>query len=372
MYLIKNATIHIGNGNVIKNSDILIEDKKIKNIGENISSPEATVIDATGKEVYPGFIDPISAIGAMGIPTSHSDNAEKSNPLMPEMDISYSIDPDEITTQEFYKSGITCIGLSPNNSNIIGGKIAAFKTAKDKFSNRLVGKNLAMKCSVTTQPKAVYGDKGVMPMTKMGIFGLINDNISILKNKEEKDYTTKDKEFKNLVEGKINPIIAAETKSEIDAAITVFSNMSKKLTISDAYEFDRSLDKIIDTKTSIIIGNISYLSQATKHNMKLEKLQNVLDAGGMVALTNTCEGFSEGREVLMWTAIDIYRAGINSEDVVKMLTLFPAKILGIEDKVGSIEVGKDADISIFSANPIETYKAKAETVFINGEVIFNG
>ncbi|MEF9983170.1 MAG: amidohydrolase family protein [Oscillospiraceae bacterium] len=371
MYIIKNAKIHIGNGEILENSDIIIDGKIIKQIGKNLSATNAEIIDGTNKEVFPGFIDPTSSIGAMGIPTSHTDNAEKSNPLMPEMDISYSIDPDEVTRQEFYKSGITTVGLSPNNTCVVGGQIAVFKTAQDKFSNRLVAKKVAMKCAVTSEVKSVYGERNTMPMTKMGIFGLINDTVLQLENKEEKDYTTKDKEFKKLVNGEINPIISAETKSELDAAIEVFSKMSKKLTFVDAYEFDRSLDAILATKSSLIIGNISYLSQATKHNMQLCKLKDVIENGNLVAFTNTCVGYSEGREVLIWTAIDVYRAGIKSEDVVQMLTLNPAKILGVDNRIGSIEVGKDADIAIFSANPVETYAAKAETVLINGEVIYN-
>lgn len=371
MYIIKNGTVHIGNGEVLTNTDILTDGKIIKEIGKNIKNSDAKIIDATGKEVFPGFIDPVSSIGCMGIPTSNLDNSEKSSPLMPEMDISYSIDPDEVTRQEFYKSGITTIGLAPNNACVIGGKMAAFKTAQDKFANRLVGKNLAMKCAVESTPKSVFGDRNTMPMTKMGLFGLINDTKVTLSKKEEKDYSTKDKALKEFFDGKINPIISAETKSEFDAAIEVFSKISDKLTFVDAYEFDRSLDGILKSKAGLIIGNISNLSQVTKHDMKLEKLIDVIANGNLVAFSNTCTGSSEGREVLLWTAIDVFRAGVSAEDVIKCLTLNPAKILGIDNKVGSIEIGKDADIAIYTANPVKTYAAIAETVLISGEVIYN-
>lgn len=369
MYIIKSGTVHIGNGQVLENTDILVNKGKIVKVEKNIECSEAEVIDAAGKEVFPGFIDPISSIGCTGSPTSYVDNAEKSSPIVPEMDITYSIDPDEVTRQEFYKTGITSVGLTPNNTCIIGGQIAVFKTAQDKFSNRLLRKKVAMKCSVTSAPKGYYGRKNTLPMTKMGIFGMINEAREKLNHTEEKDYSTRDKELKKLFDDKINPIIAAETKAEIDAAIEVFGKTNKNITISDAFEFDRSLDKVLENKVNLIIGNICELSQVTKHDMKLEKLQDLINNGNKIALTTSCGGSSEGREVILWTAIDIYRAGIDAEEVIKMLTSSPAQILGVDDRIGSIEEGKDADIVVYSAHPIKTYNAHVEKVLINGEVV---
>ena len=125
MYLIKNATVHIGNGTVLQQSDVLVEGKVIKEVGKDLSAEGAEVIDASGCEVFPGFIDPVSSIGAMGIPGRYLDNNEATNPITPEMNLRYSMDPDEVNRQEFYKSGITTVGLSPTNNNIMGGQIAS-------------------------------------------------------------------------------------------------------------------------------------------------------------------------------------------------------------------------------------------------------
>ena len=83
MYLIKNATVHIGNGTVLQQSDVLVEGKVIKEVGKNLSAEGAEVIDASGCEVFPGFIDPVSSIGAMGIPGRYLDNNEATNPITP-------------------------------------------------------------------------------------------------------------------------------------------------------------------------------------------------------------------------------------------------------------------------------------------------
>ena len=105
MYVIKNGTIHTGTGEVLENYDILIEGEKIKKIEKNICEADAEIIDATGKQVFPGFIDPHSSIGAMGIPTRYRDNAETTNVINPDLSVKYAIDPDEVNAQEFYKSG---------------------------------------------------------------------------------------------------------------------------------------------------------------------------------------------------------------------------------------------------------------------------
>lgn len=100
MYVIKNGTIHTGTGEVLENYDILIEGKKIKKIEKNICEADAEIIDATGKQVFPGFIDPHSSIGAMGIPTRYRDNAETTNVINPDLSVKYAIDPDEVNAQE--------------------------------------------------------------------------------------------------------------------------------------------------------------------------------------------------------------------------------------------------------------------------------
>ncbi len=369
MYIIKNGEVHIGDGNIMSNTDILIENGKISEIGKNLNKNGAEIIDATGKEVFPGFIDTLSSIGCMGIPTSYRDNSEISSPLMPEMDVSYSIDPDEVNAQEFYKTGVTSIGASPDDTALIGGKIAVFKTGKAKFADRLLKKNTAMKCSFTTAPKNYYGGKNMQPMTKMGMADLLMNNFQRVKTAEEKDLSTKDKELKKLLDGEINPIIAANSKSEIDAVMEIYGKECKNITLSDPFEFDRCLDKLLEKKVSVIMGNFCSLSRKTRHNMKMEKLNDLIENGNLIALSNTCSGFSEGREVILWSAIDIYRAGVPAEEVIKMLTINPAKILGVADRIGSIEKGKDADIVIYSAHPVKTYNAHVEKVFINGEVI---
>lgn len=371
MYLIKNGNVHIGDGSEAAILDILIEGNKIVNIGESLKSDEAIIIDAKGYEVFPGFIDPACAIGAVSKPDKFSDNDEISNPITPQLNIKYSMDPDELNAQEFYKSGITSVGLSPTHNNIMGGRIAVFKTAPDRFVNRLVKEKAALKCSVTSDVKRTYGKRNQLPMTKMGIFYLFRDSIRIARAKNYDDLEIKDKVILDIFNNNsMQLFVAASTKAEIDGILNLLMSETVKINLVDAFAFGDSLPEILERGTGIILGNLSMMSQIGKHGIDLKKINDLLANDNLVALTTSNGGYSEGREVFIWNAIEIFKAGINIEQIVKMMCLNPAIMLGVDDRIGSIEIGKDADISIYTNNPIKSYMARVKYSIINGEVVY--
>lgn len=370
MILIKNGSVHIGNGEVLSNCDIMIENNIIKRVAMDLQSDIAEVIDATGKEVFPGFIDPLSAIGSMGLPTSYMDNQEATDTLTPELNIRYSVDPDEISMQKFYLSGITTIGLSPTNSNIMGGQIAVFKTPAFKYSERYLKEKVALKCSVTNSIKDTYGKKDIAPKTKMGVFNILENalhSIAVTKGDELDD---KQRIIKKVLDGEMPLFIAAITKQEIDGLINLLSQYKNvKYYITDAFEYDRCVDSLINNIEGIIFGNFTNLSAMGRYNVDLSKVKSLLDSNKLVSFTTTAKGFSEGREVYLWNAIEMYKAGIEAEDIVKMMTSYPAKMLGVDEMIGTIEEGKHADIVVYSNNPIKTYDARIDHCIVNGRSV---
>ena len=356
MYLIKNGTVHTGTGKVLEEHDILVEGTKIRKIGKNLCEADAEIIDATGKQVFPGFIDPHSSIGAMGIPTRYRDNAETTNVINPDLSVKYAIDPDEVNAQEFYKSGITSVGFSPDHCNVIGGQITVCKTAPDHMANRIVKEHAAMKGSVCSTVKDVNGASNQMPKTRMGIFHLLKE--AIRKDDLLKKY-------------QMPFVIAAETAGEIQCLMELLKDEDIQLTIVDGFEFGDAIEELKEKKVGIIFGNFSNLSQISKHEIDLSRLKELVENGNRIAFTNTCKGASEGREVFIWSAIEVYRAGIDAEDVVKMMTIQPAEMLGVADRIGSIEVGKDADITIYSDHPVKSYAAHVQFCMINGKVVLS-
>lgn len=370
MYLIKNGTVHIGDGTVRECSDILIEGSKIVEVGVGIKRQDVKVVDASNMHVFPGFIDPHSSIGALGIPTMYMDNKEATSPITPEMNVRYSIDPDEVNNQEFYKSGITSIGIAPDNSNIVGGQITVFKTAPMKMNKRIVKDKAALKCSVAKEVKEEYGGKKQLPMTHMGIFYLLKETLRKAKcNKQEKLNESEKIILSAFDTGELPVFCAACTKGEITGLLHVLEDKKVSLNIVDAFGFSDCIEEIKQASSNIILGNINNMSQLAKHNMNLSKLKELIQNGNLIAFSNTNGGRSEGREVFLWNGIEVYRGEIEAEEVVKMMCINPAKMLGVDDRIGSIEVGKDADISIFTDHPIRSYRAKVVKSIVNGEVI---
>lgn len=371
MYLIKNATVHIGNGTVLQQSDVLVEGKTIKAVGKDLEAQGAQIIDATGCEVFPGFIDPVSSIGAMGIPGRYLDNNEATNPITPEMNLRYSIDPDEVNRQEFYLSGITTIGLSPTNSNVMGGQIAVCKTAPQKMGERLVKEHAALKCSVTSSVKETYGRRDQLPKTKMGTFYLFQESLRKARAEKEDERTQAQQVICDVFDNCSMPVfVAADTKLEIDGILHLMKDEKVQLTLVDGFCFADSIEQIKEQNVGLILGNVNGYSEFAKHGMDMTKLCELVENGNRVAFTNSNGGHSEGREVFIWSAIEAYRAGVPEEEVVRMMTEHPAHMLGIQDRVGTLEVGKDADLSVYTGNPVTTYAAKVKHSMINGEVIF--
>ena len=166
-------------------------------------------------------------------------------------------------------------------------------------------------------------------------------------------------------------VIAAETAGEIQCLMELLKDEDIQLTIVDGFEFGDAIEELKEKKVGIIFGNFSNLSQISKHEIDLSRLKELVENGNRIAFTNTCKGASEGREVFIWSAIEVYRAGIDAEDVVKMMTIQPAEMLGVADRIGSIEVGKDADITIYSDHPVKSYAAHVQFCMINGKVVLS-
>lgn len=371
MYLIKNGTVHIGNGEVIENCDVLTEGKLIRKVGCHLPEEGAEVIDATGCHVFPGFIDPVSSIGAMGIPSRYPDNNERTDPVVPEMNLRYSIDPDEVNAQEFYKSGITTVGLSAASNNLMGGQIAVCKTAPQRMGKRLVKEHAGLKCSVTSSVKSTFGSKDQLPMTRMGAFHLFKETLRAARAEEAEKRTTKQKAIIEVFDELKMPVFcAAQSKGEIDGLLHMMKDEKVQMYIVDAFDFAGSVEELKKQNVGLVIGNVNNCSQIAKYGMDLSKVVDLVENGNLIAFTNTNGGYSEGREVFLWTAIELYRAGVAAEDIVKMMCLHPAQMLGIEDRVGTLEEGKEADLSVFTGHPVTTYAASVAHSMVNGEVLF--
>ena len=170
MILIQKGTVHDGTGRILAKTDILIDAGKIIQIGQNLKASGAQVIDAEGKCVMPGWIDPLSGWGTAAGRGQARDNDETSDPLTPQLDVVYAFDPDSMMYQELWGYGITAAGVAASNNNVLGGSAAVFKAYGRTTEAMCVKANAAMKGSVDEKVKQTYGPRNSAPLTKMGIF----------------------------------------------------------------------------------------------------------------------------------------------------------------------------------------------------------
>lgn len=375
MMLIKNAMIHVGNGEILKDHDILIEDGIIKKVGKNIDKKDAKIIDASGKEVFPGFIEPMTSMGCVDFSSSFSDHEERSNPITPEMNIKYAFNPEEMELQTLYKRGVTSIGAIPGNSNIVGGQMAVFKTYGISPKKMLVKECVGLKCSVVGNIVETYGEKDMFPQTKMGIFNALKRILREAQEYMDKGEKVEKKDEKNEIFGRVLTkeiplFVAANTKQEIQSLIDVTKDYDIELVIYSGYQSDRCIEDIKLAGASLILGNLLDSSTQIYNDTEISKIKELIDDGVLVGISSSSSRALGDRETFLWNAIELYKAGIDSEKVVEIVTLNHAKLLGVADKIGSIEEGKEADIVIYTKNPIEYYDARITQTFIRGDIVY--
>ncbi len=375
MILIRGGTVHNGRGKVLKDTDILIEGKIIKEIGHAIEvSDDTEIFDAKGKLVFPGFIESLNVWGCMGPGWGDNDLNEISDPITPEMNVVYSFDQDSMMFQRVFEYGITSAGITPSTSNVLGGYAGVFKTYGKHPYEMLIKEKAAMVSSVTIETKKVYGSRNIAPMTRMGSFALLKKAlIKALDYKKDgnQDYDSKSDALQKVVNREVPLFVNCNTKSEMDAVELALKDFPIDVVFTGAFGVNENTGKIIKNKFSVILGDLTNAMSPVNSKVDFESIKKLMENGVDVAISSCGDKVSSGKESLLWNAILCYKHGLKSDDVLRMITSIPAKILGVDDKIGSIEVGKDADIVIWQDNPIETYTARVEATFINGENILN-
>lgn len=368
MLLIKNGCIHDGLGNVFENTDIIIESGIIKDIGKSLRCPNAIVKDASGKDIFPGFIDTINSYGC--VIGSQSDCAELTNPINPQMNIVYAFDQDGMNFQELYRCGITSSGISPLPTNVIAGQTAVFKTFGKSPYKMLVKEKAAMIASITSDVNKVFGVMHQSPMTKMATIALLIDTLKKASTYNKANgYDPVSESLVPVIEGNIPLFINCVTKAEMEAVLITlepFNNI--KIVITGAYDLTKD-DAIVHNKNiSYIMGDlISSMNNPSISNVKYSDIIELMKNGTQIAIGSYGNSYTSSKYSLLWNAITWYKNGLNAEEVLMRITSVPAKLLGVNDKIGSIEIGKHADLSIWTANPIKSYTASIDAVYIEGE-----
>ncbi len=384
MLVIKNALLHTMAGEIIKNGSIVVEGKKIIEVG-NVDLnqyKDAIIIDALGKIVTPGLVDPHCHIGVMeeGIRLEGNDTNEVSGPIYPELRGVDSVYMKDMAFEYTYKSGITTVNTGPGSANIIGGTFCAIKTFGESIEDVLIKEETCMKMALGENPKRVYGSSQKNPGTRMASAALMREwlfkardyhkkyNAWLNKEEDAKEppFDMKLHSLMRVFDGMIVKI-HAHRADDIETAIRISKEFNLNATIDHATEAYLIPELVKKSNVSCIIGPT--LGMASKYELvnKSFKSAKILDDHKIDFAIMTDHPVITLDTTLVQAALFV-KEGLSPERALEALTINAAKLNGIEDRVGSLEVNKDADIVIWDG-PIFDIMTRPQYVIIDGVVV---
>lgn len=388
MLIIKNCKLMNMNnidGDIV---DIYIEKGgKIKEIQESINLdnyPDVKVIDAKKRLVTPGLIEPHCHMGVYETGSRVGmDGNEMTNPSTPALRAIDAIDPMDSAYDVAIRHGVTTVVTGPGSGNIIGGIFTAMKTSGKILDKTLIKEEVAMKMALGENPKVSYGKKGKAPSTRMMSAAIMREEL--FKAKEYRDRYLKYKE--NKKDGKeekfeydlnmhnlmkvfdgLRVKIHAHQADDILTGIRVSEEFGLNYTIDHCTEGYMIVDELKSHNTQCIIGPI--VGGKTKLESRNKSLESgrILEEKGIDFAIMTDHPVIPIEGMLMQLAL-LVKHGLSREKALKGVTINAARVNGIEDRVGSIEVGKDADIVIWDVDPLDTM-SETGVVIIDGQVVY--
>lgn len=377
MLAIINAKVFDGTGNVIDNGKIVIEDGKFSQIGTSLSIPEGCkIIDVEGKIVTPGLIDVHTHLGVHeeGVGKAGQDVNETSSEVTSQVRSLDGINPFEPGFEVARKSGITTVQIMPGSANVIGGEMVVVKTKGTVVDQMVLREPSGMKAATGENPKNVHGGKGKMPTTRMGVAARLREKFieaEHYKMQFENGKVARNLGLENLckVLNKEIPLrVHAHRADDIATVLRLKREFNIDITIEHCTEGHLIADFIAEHDVMVSVGpTMSSKSKVELANKGWHTLVALTNAGVSVSITT--DHPVVGIEHLMTSAIMAVKNGLSETDALKAITINAAKHLGVEERVGSIEAGKDADFAIWSGDPFDLRSSVVKT-YIQGECVF--
>jgi imidazolonepropionase-like amidohydrolase len=382
--LIKNATVMTVTHGNIKNGSIYVKDGKIAAVGENVQAPsDATVIDAGGKYVTPGIVDSHSHIAL------DDDVNEATSPITPQMMMKDAFDYQDKAIYRALAGGVTTSLLLHGSANMIGGQAIVIKHKYGLGRDALLFPDAprSIKFASGENPKRVYGSKDQLPSTRMGNFAVQREALV-----QAKDYMREWDAYNDKVKRGDKDATPPKRDLKMEALADVLRG--KLMVQIHCYRADEFLTEIAMAK------EFGYKIRAFHHALEAYKVPEALAAENIgIATFSDWWGYKqEAWDAIPWNAVMAMRKGVRvaiksdsedytrrlnqeaaktmryggatEEEALKMITLNAAWIVGVDDKVGSIDVGKDGDLVIWDGYPLSSYGVP-EKVLIDGEVFFD-
>src|SRR6056297_478132 len=381
MILIKDAEVLTMSGTNYKKASILIKDGLIAKISENIEiKDDYEIIDGKDKTVIPGIIDAHTHLGIEedGLGWEGQDCNEMTDPITPHLRAIDAVNPEDFALKESLQNGVTTIMTGPGSANVLGGESMVIKTY-GKTVDQMVLKNPAgIKAAFGENPKRVYNEQKKLPTTRMGIAAVMRENLMkaedylAKKEKAQKDDEPFDRDIKmesliRIIKKELPLKVHAHRADDIMTAIRIAKEFDIDITLEHCTEGHKVADEIAEANIPAIVG------PSMTGRVKVELSDLSFKTAGVLAKAGVKVALMSDHPVIPTKNATVYAAlaikeGLDEKEALKAITINPAQILGVDDRVGSIEEGKDADLIIFKGHPLDI-SSDIQRVIVNGEVV---
>ena len=376
--LIRGGLVHDAVHRDACKADILLADGKIAAIGTDLTAPaDAVVFNADGLDVFPGFVDAHTHIGldGYGIGYEGCDYNEMNDIWTPQLRAIDGINPRDPSLADARRAGVTCVCTGPGSANVLGGTFLAMKTVGDRVDKMVVRDQVAMKCAFGENPKRCYRDK--CDSTRMSTAAFLRGALM-----QARDYgarkqaangdITKMPAYNQKLEALL-PVLAREIPlkahahqaNDIFTALRIAREFNLRLTLEHVTEGHLIADELAGEKdVPMAVGpSLTFASKFELQNKSWSTPAVLTAAGCHVSIITDSSVIPQ--QYLPLCAGMAIKAGMDPFDALKAITLNPAEHIGVADRVGSLEVGKDADLVITAGSPFEVL-TEVKAVFIDG------
>ena len=399
MIAVTNGKVMTITQGTFERATVLVDDGRIVAVGAEVDVPaDAQVYDVTGKVVLPGLIDAHCHVGLFpdGIGWEYSDGNEMTDPITPHLRALDAVHPEDLAFKELVSAGVTTVLTGPGSGNLIGGQWVCLKTVPRPGVEQMVLLEPAgMKMALGENPKRVYGEQKKAPSTRMGNAATLRAALVDAQNyldkwsryeQEHADCEAKveagDEDAKppkpperDLKLEALGKVLRREMKARVHAhraddmltAIRIAEEFDLDLTLEHATEGYKIADVLAEKGIPVTAGPI--LFSRTKYELKdlTPKNPGLMAKAGVRVAIQTDE--MSAVKYLPINAALAMREGMPEEEALRAITINPAEIIGVADRVGSLEAGKDADLVVFSGHPFD-YRTVAELVLVDGQVAY--
>ncbi len=399
MIAITNGKVYTITQGILESGTVLVEGGRIVAIGASVEIPEdVQVYDAAGKVVTPGLIDAHCHVGLFpdGIGWEHSDGNEMTDPITPHMRALDAVHPGDLGFKDLIPAGVTTVLTGPGSGHLIGGQWICLKTVpKASVEQMILLEPAGMKMALGENPRRVYGQQKKTPSTRMGNAAVLRAALVDAQNYLDKwaryeadlaEYekkaaegdgdakkpTTPERDLKLEALGKV---LRRELKARVHAhraddmltAIRIAEEFNLDLTLEHATEGYKIADILAEKGIPVTAGPILFSRAKYELREMTPKNPGLMAKAGVKVAIQTDE--SSAVKYLNINAALAVREGMPEAEALKAITIHAAEIIGVEDRIGSLETGKDADLVVWSGHPFD-YRSLAELVLVDGQVVY--